>query len=145
MSPSSYLRHAYNKYVGRGDVAVVDNHEPHLLQYKSCITGEVLNLRYAPGMHDAGNQVHIPASLRSPAAVFARYSWPSLSSLLQPMPLSVTISTPYTMHEVRAILDHHSRDHGVTPTHTHTHTHHLFGCTLYYLCRVCITLLVRVY
>ena len=76
---SPCLRHAYNDYVGRGDVAVVIyTCRPQLLQYKSCITGEMLNLRYAPGMHDAGNQVHIPASLRSPEAVLARYSGPDL-------------------------------------------------------------------
>ena len=76
---SPCLRHAYKNYAAHGDVdVVIYTRRPQLLQYQSCVTGEVVGLRYAPSMHYAGNQVHIPASLRSPEDVLARYCGPKL-------------------------------------------------------------------
>lgn len=78
VSPS--LRTAYDSYTARGDHVdvVIYTRRPQLVNYKSCITGEVLELRYAPGWHDSGSQVHIPPTVRAPEDVLAMYSGPEL-------------------------------------------------------------------
>ena len=72
------LRPAYEEYKERGKVVVVIyTRRPQLLQYRSCVTGKVLPLRYEAGWH-YGGQVHIPSSMREAKSVQERYSGPSL-------------------------------------------------------------------
>ena len=72
------LRPAYEAYRARADVdVVIYTRRPQLLQYRSCVTGKVLPLRYEAGWHHGG-QVHIPSSMHEAEAVLQRYSGPTL-------------------------------------------------------------------
>jgi len=72
------LRPAYEAYKERGEVEVVIyTRRPQLLQYRSCVTGKELPLRYEADWH-YGGQMHIPSSMREAKSVQERYSGPSL-------------------------------------------------------------------
>jgi len=76
VSPS--LRQAYESYAAKGEVdVVIYTRRPQLLNYKSCMTGEVLGLRYAD-WHDAAGQVHIPATMQQAGDVLEQYCGPVL-------------------------------------------------------------------
>jgi hypothetical protein len=78
ISPS--LRQAYQSYTSRGDEVdvIIYTRRPQLIHYKSCATGEVLDLHYNDDWHDAGSQLHIPASIREAEDVLDRYNGPAL-------------------------------------------------------------------
>merc|ERR1719265_1879247 len=77
LSPS--LRPAYESYRARSDVdVVIYTRRPQLLLYKSCVTGEVIGLKYDASWYDTVGQVYIPSSVREGADVLAHYSGPPL-------------------------------------------------------------------
>jgi len=57
---------------------VIYTRRPMLLRYKSCVTGEVIGLKYDASWYDTVGQVYIPSSVREGADVLAHYSGPPL-------------------------------------------------------------------
>jgi len=80
LSPS--IRQAYDSYVagGREVEVVIYTRRPQLLLYRSVDEDRVVQLKYLPDWHDAGNQLHIPPSMRDADHVFSNYRGPFLTS-----------------------------------------------------------------
>jgi len=80
LSPS--IRQAYDSYVagGREVEVVIYTRRPQLLFYRSVDEDRVVQLKYLPDWHDAGNQLHIPPSMRDADHVFSNYRGPFLTS-----------------------------------------------------------------